>query len=68
MKIDVYDTYAKSKSGNLLHFDVLLPSGDGEDIAFKFAQDFLQSIGESSDSLSQDRCSFCHSEKNYYLS
>ena len=27
MEIDVYDTFASSKKGNMIHFGVLLPSG-----------------------------------------
>ncbi len=62
MKIDVYDTYATSKTGKTIHFDVLLPNGDGKEKAVKFAKEFLEEIGESSDSLKQERCNFCHSE------
>lgn len=62
MKIDVYDTYVTSKKGTTIHFDVLLPSGGKKDMALKFAQMFLEEIGESADSLKQERCNFCHSE------
>lgn len=62
MKIDVYDTYAKSKAGHVIHFDVLLPSGVGKEKAVQYAQAFLTSIGESSDALKSERCNFCHSE------
>ncbi|MEQ1706053.1 MAG: DUF2024 family protein [Rickettsiales bacterium] len=62
MKIDVYDTYAASKSGKTIHFDVLLPNGDGKEKAVTFAREFLEKIGESADSLKQERCNFCHSE------
>ncbi len=62
MKIDVYDTYANSKKGHVIHFDVLLPSGDGKEKAVKFAQEFLQEIGEGAESLKQERCNLCHSE------
>lgn len=30
MNIDVYDTYVRTSEGDLLHFDVLLPSGKGD--------------------------------------
>ena len=62
MKIDVYDTYATSQNGKTIHFDVLLPNGEGKEKAVVFAREFLESIGESSDALKQERCNYCHSE------
>ena len=61
MEIDVYDTFASSKKGNTIHFDLLLPSGGKKDDASKYARGFLEKIGESSEAL--DSCKFCHSEK-----
>ena len=61
MEIDVYDTYASSKKGNMIHFDVLLPSGGKKEDASKYARVFLEKIGESAEAL--DSCKFCHSEK-----
>lgn len=62
MKIDVYDTYATSKNGKTIHFDVLLPQGQGKEEAVKYAGNFLEGIGEQASSLKQERCNFCHSE------
>ena len=61
MEIDVYDTFASSKKGNMIHFDVLLPTGGNKDDASKYARFFLEKIGEASEAL--DSCKFCHSEK-----
>ena len=61
MEIDVYDTFASSKKGNTIHFDVLLTSGGNRDDASKYAMVFLEKIGESAEAL--DSCKFCHSEK-----
>ena len=61
MKIDVYDTFASSKKGNMIHFDVQLTSGGKKEDASKYALVFLEKIGESSEAL--DSCKFCHSEK-----
>ena len=41
MEIDVYDAFASSKKGNMIHFDVLLPSGGNKDDASKYAKVFL---------------------------
>ena len=61
MEIDVYDTFASSKKGNKIHFDVLLPSGGKKEDASKYARVFLEKIGEAAEAL--DSCKFCHSEK-----
>ena len=61
MEIDVYDTFASSKKGNTIHFDVLLLSGGKKEDASKYARLYLKNIGESAEAL--DSCKFCHSEK-----
>ena len=61
MEIDVYDTFASSKKGNTIHFDVLLPSGGNKEDASEYARVFLEKIGEAAETL--DSCNFCHSEK-----
>ena len=61
MEIDVYDTFASSKKGNTIHFDVLLTYGGKKEDASKYARVFLEKIGESAEAL--DSCKFCHSEK-----
>lgn len=62
MNIDVYDTYATSKVGKTIHFDVFLPEGSNKETALHHARAFLESIGEAADSLKSERCNFCHSE------
>lgn len=62
MQIDVYDTYATSKKGHIIHFDVFLPEGEGKEKALRYAHAFLADIGESADALKQERCNFCHSQ------
>jgi Domain of unknown function (DUF2024) len=63
MNIDVYDTYATSKTGKTIHFDVFLPSGGDKDTALRFARAFLESIGETTEALNSERCNFCHTER-----
>jgi hypothetical protein len=62
MKIDVYDTYAKTANGSIVHFDVFLKSGEHKDKALEYAASFLDEIGESTGSITLERCNFCHSE------
>ncbi len=62
MRIDVYDSYAKSRQGALMHFDVFVPSGASSEQALLYGKQWLESIGESAAGLSQSPCHFCHSE------
>lgn len=62
MNIDVYDSYAKSTDGRLMHFDVFVKSGVSADEALKRGRDWLKAIGEDPLALQQQRCNFCHSE------
>jgi hypothetical protein len=62
MKVDVYDTYATSAKGAMIHFDVLVPMGTSAETAFKFAREWLDQVGMGDAELEQTRCNFCHSE------
>lgn len=63
MQVDVYDTYARSAKGHIIHFDVLVPNGTDADQAFSYAKKWLTEIGENADALDQSRCNFCHVEQ-----
>ena len=60
MEIEVYDTYATSEKGIKIHFDVMLLIGGNEGEASNYAQDFINIIAESTDSVILDSCKFCH--------
>lgn len=62
MKIDVYDSYADSPTRGKMHFDVFVESGISADVALKYGQQWLKSVGEDPASLVQSRCNFCHTE------
>ena len=62
MEIEVYDTYATSEKGIKIHFDVMLPIGGNERNASSYAQDFINKIAESTDSIKLDSCKFGHTE------
>ncbi len=61
MKVDIYDTYARSAEGLIIHFDVLVESGTPHDKAYQFAKEWLTEIGENPEKLDQSRCNYCHS-------
>ena len=56
----VFDTYAKTSKGRILHFDVLLDDKD-VDKALAYARIWLKSIGEEQAVVTQKNCIFCHS-------
>ena len=56
----VYDTYAKTAKGRIMHFDVVLDSKD-HDQALLYAKQWLTSIGEPEAIINQSNCIFCHS-------
>ena len=56
----VFDTYAKTAKGRIMHFDVVLDSKDQEQ-AMKYARQWLESIGEADATVNQSNCLFCHS-------
>ena len=59
--IHVYDVWATSAAGRILHFDVLLPVQD-DALALQSAKAWLTAIGEENASVSAQTCSFCHTE------
>jgi len=60
-EIHVFDTYATSQSGMIMHFDVVTPAKDAAK-ALVHARDWLKSVGEENARLNQENCAYCHSE------
>lgn len=56
----IYDTYAKTPKGRIMHFDVVLDSQD-QNLAIQYAEQWLKSIGENEATINQSNCIFCHS-------
>ena len=56
----VYDTYAKTSKGTIMHFDVVLDKQDPA-LALTYAKAWLYSIGHDDASVTQENCCFCHS-------
>ncbi|MBL7711023.1 MAG: DUF2024 family protein [Chitinophagaceae bacterium] len=63
MQVAVWDTYVKTRSGSVLHFDIIVPDTlkDAGHI-YGFGKQYLQSIGEGKSELSMEQCRFCHIE------
>ncbi len=56
----VFDTYATTLKGKIMHFDVVLDQNNPE-LALTSARQWLKSIGENQAELSQNNCIYCHS-------
>lgn len=58
--LQVYDTFATTSSGRIMHFDVIITTVD-QDRALAAARDWLASIGEADSVVKASSCMFCHS-------
>ena len=56
----VFDTYAKTAQGRIMHFDVVLDEKNAAK-ALGYAQTWLESIGVHDAVVTQENCVFCHS-------
>lgn len=64
MQVAVWDTYVKSRSGTVLHFDIIVPeSVKDADTIYNFGTRYLSDIGEQGSQLSTNECRFCHIEE-----
>jgi len=61
MNIDVYDTHVRTVEGNLLHFDIMVPS-DERARAIYYANQWLQSIGRIPEKITRENCRYRHTE------
>jgi hypothetical protein len=56
----VFDTYATTAKGKVMHFDVVLDENDQE-LALVSARQWLKNIGENQAEVSLKNCIYCHS-------
>ena len=64
MQISVWDTYVKRQDGNVMHFDILVPSDfKDEGAIFSYGRDYLSTKTFETGELSSRECKFCHIEQ-----
>lgn len=56
----VFDTYARTGKGRIMHFDVIIDEKD-PGRALQCAKTWLGNIGEADAEVSAKSCCFCHS-------
>lgn len=64
--LHVFDTFATSAHGRIMHFDVIIDSQD-EAQAMEAARSWLKKIGEASVEVKVKSCVFCHSVSSQQL-
>ena len=63
MKVAIWDTYVTRIDGNVMHFDIVVPSElKDEQKIFTFGKEYLQSKNQTSQTLEATECQFCHIE------
>ena len=60
MQCAVYDTYVTKKNGETMHFDVIVESVTPHEEAIKFGKEYLKTVGEEGQKMTQEECQFCH--------
>lgn len=63
MNCDVFDTYVTKTDGQLMHFDIIVPSGTDTLTVLGFGQQYLAQVGAQSSQVTTDQCRFCHVEQ-----
>ncbi|NQZ82391.1 MAG: DUF2024 family protein [Colwellia sp.] len=61
MKIHVYDTHVKTKTGGYVHFDVFVDDAHVNK-AKQYAQQYISALGIEPEQIELNSCQFCHSE------
>lgn len=64
MKVAVWDTYVHRDNGQIMHFDVLVPT-ELKDAGrvYDFANQYLETKQFKAENVRSDKCLFCHIEE-----
>lgn len=60
MECAVYDTYVQRSDGKTMHFDVVVNSDTPHEKAIEYGKEYLTSIGQGGQKMTQEECQFCH--------
>lgn len=63
MQVAVYDTYVRTNSGILMHFDILVPTDMEHQEVYAYGKEYLDSKGVQYRQLSSEECRLCHIEQ-----
>lgn len=63
MTVAVWDTYVTKKTGEVMHFDILVPEEIKDTtVIYNFGKEYLKTKGQEEQILSSKECTFCHIE------
>lgn len=63
MKIAVFDTYVQRPDGQVMHFDILVPSETKSHAqVLGFGRTYLAAKGLPAETLQAEECRYCHME------
>ena len=63
MKVSVFDTYVRKTNGDLMHFDILVPTHIEQPKVLDYGTSYLESKGLQGVALTTRECRFCHLEQ-----
>ena len=63
MECSVFDTYVTKKNGEIMHFDIIVPTDVQDDQVYHYGREYLDMKQQSGQQLSATECRFCHIEK-----
>ena len=64
MECAVYDTYVTKRDGRTMHFDVIVESATPHEKAIEYGREYLNTIGEGGQKMTQEECQFCHIQES----
>ncbi len=63
MEVAVWDTYVTKKDGNIMHFDIIVPSEIKDvNIIYNYGKEYLKTKKQQEQPLTASECRFCHIE------
>jgi hypothetical protein len=62
MKVSVFDTYVTKRDGNVMHFDIIVPTMTQETLVYGFGAEYLKTKGQEGQEINSKQCQFCHVE------
>ena len=62
MQVSVFDTYVKKRDGNIMHFDIIVPTNTQVTSVYTYGAQYLKKKGQEGQEINSKQCQFCHVE------
>ena len=60
MQVSVYDTYVRTTSGVVMHFDILVPTDVNKEEVYTYGRQYLELKSVNYLQFDTNECRFCH--------